>query len=62
NYYSHSHSDLTFNIEDIYNAQTPTSYGNNHRPSSVMLEKAEMEKFQQITACYEKYENSLDDS
>ncbi|CAF2150474.1 unnamed protein product [Rotaria magnacalcarata] len=59
NYYSHSHSDLTFNIEDIYNAQTPTSYGNNHRPSSVMLEKAEMEKFQQITACYEKYESIL---
>ncbi|CAF2328061.1 unnamed protein product [Rotaria sp. Silwood2] len=51
--------DFNFNIEDIYNAQTPSSYGNNHRPSSVMLEKAELQKFKEISACYEKYESIL---
>lgn len=59
NYSSHSHSDFNFTIEDIYNAQTPNSYGNVHRPSSVLLEKAQMEKFKEISACYEKYESIL---
>ncbi|CAF5155038.1 unnamed protein product [Rotaria sp. Silwood1] len=56
---SRSHSDFNFNIEDIYNAQTPNSYGDTHRPSSVMLEKAEMQKFKEISAYYEKYESIL---
>ena len=51
--------ELTFNIEDIYNSQTPNNYGNNHRPSSVMLEKAQLEKFQEMSAWYEKYESIL---
>ncbi|CAF5010083.1 unnamed protein product, partial [Rotaria sp. Silwood1] len=56
---SRSHSDFNFNIEDIYNAQTPNSYGDTHRPASVMLEKAEMQKFKEISAYYEKYESIL---
>ena len=51
--------DSVFNIDDIYNAQLPDNYKNSHRPSSVMLEKAELEKFQQISACYDKYESIL---
>ncbi|CAF0909171.1 unnamed protein product [Adineta steineri] len=59
NYYARSHSELTFNIEDIYNAQTPNNYANNHRPSSVILEKANLGKFHEMSACYEKYESIL---
>jgi hypothetical protein len=50
---------LTFNIEDIYNARTPNHHGNTHRPSSVMLEKAQLEKFNEMSVCYEKYESIL---
>jgi hypothetical protein len=50
---------MTFNIEDIYNAQIPNNYGNNHRPSSVTLEKAQLEKFNEMSAFYEKYESIL---
>ncbi len=51
--------DFTFNIEDIYNAQLPGNYGNNHRPSSVTLEKEQLEKFNQMSAFYDKYESIL---
>ncbi|CAF0781899.1 unnamed protein product [Rotaria sordida] len=57
---SRSYSDFNFNIEDLYNAQTPGSYGDTHRPSSVMFEKVEMQKFkEEISAYYEKYESIL---
>ena len=36
--------DMNFNIEDIYNSQLPINYGANHRPSSVTLEKVQLEK------------------
>ena len=48
-----------FNIEDIYNAQTPNNYQNTHRPSSVIFEKAQLEEFNKISRCYEKYESIL---
>ncbi len=51
--------DFTFNIEDIYNAQLPGNYGNNHRPSSVTLEKEQLEKIHQMSAFYDKYESIL---
>ncbi|CAF4949387.1 unnamed protein product [Rotaria sp. Silwood1] len=54
-----SQSNLNLNIEDLYNAQTPNSYGDSHRPSSVMLEKFEMQKVEEMPACYEKYESIL---
>ncbi|CAF1048981.1 unnamed protein product [Rotaria sordida] len=56
---SRSQSDFNLTIEDLYNAQTPNSYGDSHRPSSVMLEKTEMRKFEEISAPHEKYESIL---
>ncbi|CAF4195513.1 unnamed protein product, partial [Rotaria sordida] len=56
---SRSQSDFNLNMEDLYNAQTPNSYGDSHRPSSVMLEKIEMRKFEETSASYEKYESIL---
>lgn len=50
---------MSFNIEDLYNAQLPANYGNHHRASSVVLEKAQLEKLNEISACYEKYESIL---
>jgi hypothetical protein len=37
----------------------PNKHGNNHRPSSVLLEKAQLEQFNEMSACYEKYESIL---
>ncbi|CAF1099064.1 unnamed protein product [Rotaria sordida] len=54
-----SQSHFNFNMEDLYNAQTPNNYGDSHRPSSVMLEKTEMRKFEETSAGYEKYESIL---
>ncbi len=51
--------EFTFNIEDIINAQLPGNYGNNHRPSSVTLEKEQLEKLNQMSVFYEKYESIL---
>ncbi|CAF2834159.1 unnamed protein product [Rotaria sp. Silwood2] len=51
--------DFNFKIEDLYNAQTPNSYGDTQRPSSVMLEKTEMKKFEDTSTCYEKHESIL---
>ncbi|CAF4689545.1 unnamed protein product, partial [Rotaria sp. Silwood2] len=56
---SPSQSDFNFKIEDLYNAQTPNSYGDTQRPSSVMLEKTEMKKFEDTSTCYEKHESIL---
>jgi hypothetical protein len=50
---------LTFTIEDIYNAQISNDYQNTHRPSSVALEKTQLEKINEMSACYEKYESIL---
>jgi hypothetical protein len=50
---------LTFTIEDIYNAQVSNDYRNTHRPSSVALEKTQLEKINEMSACYEKYESIL---
>ena len=46
-------------MEELYNAQLPANYGNQHRASSVLLEKEQLEKLQEISACYEKYESIL---
>jgi len=59
NCYSRSQSDMSFNMEDLYNAQLPTNYENHHRASSVLLEKEQLEKLTEISACYEKYESIL---
>ncbi|CAF4165425.1 unnamed protein product, partial [Rotaria sordida] len=56
---SRSQSDFNLTIEDLYNAQTPNSYGDSHRPSSVMLEKTEMRKLEETSAPHEKYESIL---
>ncbi len=50
---------MTFTIEDIYNAQVSNDYRNTHRPSSVALEKTQLEKINEMSACYEKYESIL---
>ncbi|CAF1021842.1 unnamed protein product [Didymodactylos carnosus] len=55
--YSGTNSDacfheLTFNIEDVYHAA-------NRRASSVILEKVELDKFQEMSIFYEKYESIL---
>ena len=46
-------------MEDLYNSQLPVNYGNHHRASSVLLEKEQLEKFNEISACYDKYESIL---
>ena len=51
--------EFNFNIEDIYNAQMPYDYGTNHRSSAVIHEKAQLEKLQEISACYDKCESIL---
>lgn len=46
-------------MEEFYKTQVSDNPGNNHRPSSVLLEKEQLEKIQQMSAYYEKYESIL---
>lgn len=46
-------------MEDLCNSEIPNNYGSKHRPSSVMLEKAQLEKLNEISAYYDKYESIL---
>lgn len=56
---SRSHSEFSFNIEDVFNGQLPVNYENMHRGSSVTLEKAQLEKLTAMSAFYDKYESIL---
>jgi len=53
NIYLRSQSEFSLKVDEIYKAQIPNNYENNHRSSSVFLEKALMESLD------EKYESIL---
>ena len=46
-------------MEELYNTQLSINPRNNHRPSSVILEKEQLERLHQISAYYQKYESIL---
>lgn len=51
--------EFSFNIEDVFNGQLSENYENMHRGSSVVLEKAQLEKLVAMSAFYDKYESIL---
>jgi len=51
--------EFSFNIEDVFNGQLSENFENMHRGSSVVLEKAQLEKLVAMSAFYDKYESIL---
>lgn len=46
-------------MEELYNTHLSINPRNTHRPSSVILEKEQLDKLHQMSIYYEKYESIL---